>query len=555
MPSVIGKYRILAHLRGGEATETSLVALEAKDSTEKRPQLGVLKRLKLGADAEPRALEQFAVEAALCKKLDHPNISKLLEAGQHAGEPVLVFEYVEGVTLARLRSRALRQEKGLPPSLALFIVREIGKGLAAAHGLKDENGKSLGLVHRDVSPENVFVTYDGDVKLTDFGMATTVQSAAKSRADRVKGNVAYMAPEQARSEYALDARADIFALGVILWELLIGKRLWEGLSEVDVLARLADDTPLPGPKSVVAELPTVIDELCSQALKKVRDERFDSVDDFLAALEKAQAKTGLDGSRQELAHFVTMMFADELIKQRTVIDEATAKPADKSGPLPAIGAPRASGADKLNDVESDPKLRFGVATPQEEPSKRVVEVVEIPVPQAASSDKRFAYAMGAAALAVVGIVTVVLLTSPPEKKNVDPGPYIAPTRPTASAAPGDSAYKEPTEITIDIRVTPPEAKLFVDGVQVTNPHRRTVVPGTFNHSIRAEAPGFETRTASALFDKERSIELALTPTPTKPGAPPGPGAPKPSASVPAKPPPSASGAGPLKMPLPMGESP
>jgi serine/threonine-protein kinase len=499
------KYRILAHLRGGEATEASLVVTES--GTDAGSSLAVMKRLKLGNDAEAGLLERFADEARLCKRLDHPNLAKLLEAGQDEDGPILVFEYLEGPSLARLRSRAAKRGSGMPLPIALRIVSEIAKGLAYAHALTDEAGKPMRVVHRDVSPDSVTVTYDGQVKLTDFGMATTVASTAKSRADRLKGNVAYMAPEQARAGFALDARADLFALGVILWELLAGKRMWEGSSEVDVFARLADDAPLPAVRSVAPNVPEDVDALCAQALVKVRDERFDAVTDFLEALEKIIGKPERKASADDLGAFVTSLFEDERAKMRGVVQDARATPADEAKPLPAIGAPRPPDANPFVDQESDPKLRFGVATPEEVPAKRVVEIIEVRTP-----DRRFAYLMGALVVLILGGATIFALTSPKEEKKVaESKPYVAPTRPTATPAPTASAFVEPQEVTIDIRVTPPDAKLFVDGVRADNPYHSRVVPAAFQHSIHAEADKYEPRSMTVSFDRERSIEIALTP--------------------------------------------
>lgn len=509
-----GKYRILAHLRGGEATEASLVTIESKDDGTGGG-LAVLKRLKLGADAEPSVVERFKQEAIICKMLDHPNLAKLLEAGMDDGAPVLVFEYLEGVSLARLRSRAVRESGGMPKAIALRIVAGIAQGLAHAHGLKDQDGKPLQVVHRDVSPENVIVTYDGEVKLVDFGMATTVHSTTKSREDRVKGNVAYMAPEQVRRDFKLDARADIFALGVILWELLTGQRFWEGMAEVDVLKKLGDDTPFSGPRIVVSALPESLDRLCSDAIKKVRDERIESAEQFVEQFKEVVKKTGLKASAEEVGEFVTSLFEDERAKMRALVEEARLTPkGEASKPLPAVGAPKEGSSNPLVDKESDPRLRFGVATPDEEPSKRIIEIVPVAIPP--SSDRRFGYIMAAAAVAVIAVGAIFAITHPAEEKKVeDLKPYVPPERPTA-ATPSGSEDLEPEEITVDITVTPPQAKLTIDGVAVTNPHRRRVVPAKFQHSIRAEAEGYETRTMTAVFDKERSIEIALTPAKKKP---------------------------------------
>ncbi len=528
-----GKYRIVAHLRGGEATEASLVAVESGTAIAQAQGgggLAVMKRLKLGNDAEPRLLERFADEARLCKQLDHPNLAKLLAAGQDDDGPVLVFEYLEGPSLARLRSRAVRRGSGVPVPIALYIVREIATGLAYAHALADENEKPLKVVHRDVSPENVTVTYEGVVKLTDFGMATTVASTAKSREDRVKGNVAYMAPEQARAEFSLDPRADLFALGVIFWELLTGRRLWEGLAEVDVLARLADDKPLPEVRTVAPAVPADVEALSTQALAKVRDERFDSAADFLEAVDKLFEKhPELRASAKDVGTFVTELFADEREKMRAVVEESRTA-ADSNAALPVIGTPRAPGTSSFADIESDPRLRFGVVPPDEAPVKRVVEVIAVdPEP-----DRKFKYVMAAVVVLVLGVVTIVAVTSPKEEKKTEYKPYVPPSRPSSSAQIAAAASGEPQEVTIDIRVTPPEAKLFVDGVRTNNPYRTRVVPAAFRHAIRAEADGYETRTQTVEFDRERSIEIALVPAPKTPAkrhaAPPPPPPPPPSAS-------------------------
>jgi serine/threonine protein kinase len=502
------RYRILAHLRGGEVTESSLVSVEP--SPPDGGALAVMKRLKLGTDAEPAAFERFADEARLCKLLHHPNLAKLLTAGQDDDGPVLIFEYLEGATLARLRSRAIRKGTGVPLPVALFVVREVAKGLAYAHDLADESGKPLRVVHRDVSPENVTVTYDGQVKITEFGAASTVATTTKSRENRVKGNVGYMAPEQARAEFALDARADLFALGVILWELVTGKRLWDGLSEVDVLARLADEKKLPSPRDAEPSLPEQVDALCTSLLEKVRDERVDSAKDVASAIDALLKKLpDLQTTPEKVGELTSTLFADDKAKMHAVVEASKASPNETGSALPAIGTPRAPGVSPLADVESDPRLRYGVVTPEEAPAKRVVEVIRVE----ASPDRRFTYAMAAVVALVVGAVAIAAIMAPKEGPKPEAKGYVPPTRPGESASPraSGSAWTEPQEVSIDIRVTPPSAKLFVDGVRKDNPFRTKVVPATFRHAIRAEADKFEARTMSLEFDRDRSIEIALVP--------------------------------------------
>jgi hypothetical protein len=236
---------------------------------------------------------------------------------------------------------------------------------------------------------------------------------------------------------------------------------------------------------------------------------------------------------------VSTLFADERQKMRELVEEARAlSPSDaQQKALPAVGAPPPSNPNPFVDVESEPRLRFGVVPKEDEPSRRVIEVSIPPPPP---PDRTFTYIMAAAAAVLLGVIAIVA-TSKPEATTTDSKPYEPPVRPTTPAAPSAS-YKEPEEVTIDIRVNPISAKLFVDGVAVTNPHRTRVVPAAFKHSIRAEADGYETRTQTVAFDKERSIEIALLPAEKKPGF-----APPPPSSAPPR-----RSAEPVKIPLPPG---
>jgi hypothetical protein len=195
---------------------------------------------------------------------------------------------------------------------------------------------------------------------------------------------------------------------------------------------------------------------------------------------------------------------------RAIIEDARLEPKAGEGqkPLATVGAPPTSSANPLVDKESDPKLRFGFANPDEQPPKRIIEVVVAETPP--SSDRRFGYMMAAAAVAVLGGIAIYAFTHPGEEKKVEEKPYEPPVRPTATTPPAVSTeVREPSEVNIEVRVQPPSAKLFIDGVAHENPYFTRVVPAKFQHDIRAEAEGYETRTMTVQFDKERSIEIAL----------------------------------------------
>jgi serine/threonine protein kinase len=527
-----GRYHLIAHLGGGEKSDVSLAKTDAASDVAK---LCVVKRLTLGADAEPEVVAQFSAEARLSLRLSHANIVQALETGEDADGPFLVLEYLEGQTLARLRSRAHRRGTGVPRAMALHIVMAMAGGLVYAHDLQDEAGKRLKVVHRELSPDKVVVTYAGTTKLLAFSAAPP---GASSQAGAPKASVAYMAPEQAKSAVILDARADVFAVGVILWELLAGKRMWEGMSEAGVLARLADDKPLPSLRSVVPDMPEALDAICAQALAKVRDDRFDSAVELRDAIEKVAKAPELKATTAEVAELVTSLFEEEREKMRATVDEALMRPAGAAQALPQLRPLPPTSSNKFVDVDTDPNLWAAVG-PRPAPAApqspvRVVEVLR--VEQAPSPDRRFALLVGGAVLIAFAVVAVVAITNDKGVKTEEKPVAVPAARPTASAVePAASAFAEPEEVTIEVSVKPSAAKLFVDGVRTpSNPHRVKVVRGKFAHEVRAEAEGFETRTMTVTFDRDRSIDIALTPKPVLGGPPPRP-APPPSAAASVRP--------------------
>ena len=573
-----GRYALIAHLGGGAVSDVSLakmtVALEAKPDLDR---ILVVKRLKFGADAEPKIVGQFAAEASLATRLNHPNIVQAFEAGEDDNGPFLVLEYLQGITLARLRSRAQRRAGGLPRAIVLHIVTELATGLAYAHALEDEAGKSLKVIHRDLSPENIVVTYDGTTKIVDFGVAP-VAASSEARAGGMKGNLAYVAPEQARAGVTLDARADVFALGVIMWELLAGRRMWEGLSEADVLSRLADNITLPSVRTFAPDVSPELDAICAQALAKIRDDRFDSAFEMRAAIDKASTAPELRTTSREVGDLVTSLFDDERQKMNAIVAEAVAGPAGTTRSVPSVAPPPPTNA--FADTDSNPSLAVaevavtpvppGPVTPRAEtldedawdtlkedapaaphppasapatapPAPTSAPAAAPSTPESTASspqlpidtsprveilriehgpsrDRRFAYAMGAAIAVAFASVLVVAMTRKDEPKT-DDGVAARRRLPTSepvvtAAAPPVSAEVEPEEITVEIRVTPPTAHIFVDGVKVANnPHRVKVVPGKFPHEIRAEAEGFSPYTTTIPFDRTRTLDVALPPKP------------------------------------------
>ena len=200
-----------------------------------------LKRLLPDAARDKRRVEMFLREAKLAKLLDHPNVVRAFDYGEIDGELFLAMEYVEGQALSRVLKALADEEGELGASLTAHVLAEVCEGLHAAHELRDEEGQPLNLVHRDVSPQNVMLGYDGHVRLLDFGVAK-IEAESVTKTGEVKGKTAYMSPEQAMGD-VIDRRSDLFGVGAVLFECLALRRMWGDGTDMDVIRKLALEKP------------------------------------------------------------------------------------------------------------------------------------------------------------------------------------------------------------------------------------------------------------------------------------------------------------------------
>jgi serine/threonine-protein kinase len=277
----------------------------------------VVKRLKpdLAFDGEYRAM--FKDESKLALRFDHPNIVRAHEAGEIDGQPFLTMEFLNGQPLDKIFEAA--SERRLTRGEILHVVSELLSGMHYAHELKDEAGQPLDIVHRDVSPHNVFVTYEGRVKLVDFGIAKSRIKNNHTTTGVVKGKIAYMAPEQALAS-VVDKRADVFAAGVILWELMTGKPFWGDKSDVQILKTMTfGDLP-----SLDDALPNASPELraiCAKALSITPDGRYASAAEFREDIERFIDKVGERVTSAALGASIARLSADRRRALEHVIDQ------------------------------------------------------------------------------------------------------------------------------------------------------------------------------------------------------------------------------------------
>jgi eukaryotic-like serine/threonine-protein kinase len=276
-PQSLGKYVPIARLGSGGMAEVFLAVARGPVGFSK---LTVVKRLRYSDDDVQVAM--FLDEARLAARLNHANIVHTYEVGEAHGKYFIAMEYLEGQSLHALAARLKVLSSGLEDALVAYVAAQALRGLHFAHQLRDFDGEPLGVVHRDVSPHNLYLTYDGEVKVLDFGVAKTRMNAGHTETGLVKGKIRYMAPEQL-GDGDVDQRADVFAFGVVLWELLARRPLFQG-DAPSVMARVVGEDVGPV-RAVRRDVAPELEAIAMKALKRNPDERYASADEMRDALE------------------------------------------------------------------------------------------------------------------------------------------------------------------------------------------------------------------------------------------------------------------------------
>ncbi len=299
----IGKYRVLHQLATGGMGEVFLARNEGPGGFTK---LVVVKRILPHLARDPVFVKMFLNEAKLAALLQHPNLVQIFELGEHDGSFFLAMEPVLGHTLREICDRLKEQGRPFPPQQLARIAAQILNGLHYAHTLKDEQGRPLGLVHRDVSPENVMVGFNGAVKLLDFGIAKAVSSSNEPTAvGAVKGKFAYMSPEQLKA-HELDGRTDVWSVGVLLYELLSGQRPFTSVSDAELVRRIEREPHRPLDAAAPGTPPELV-KIVHRALEKDRARRFPTAEAMAAALER-----WVEAQRTTLTNSQTSAFMREV---------------------------------------------------------------------------------------------------------------------------------------------------------------------------------------------------------------------------------------------------
>jgi serine/threonine-protein kinase len=345
--AALGKYRPIAELGHGGMAEVFLALASGPAGFNK---LVVIKQIRAQFAEEQDFLTMFLDEARLAARLNHPNVVQTNEVGDDGKRYYICMEYLEGQPLNRIMTR-IGVAGGLTQAIQLRILVDALAGLHHAHELHDFDGTPLQVVHRDVTPHNIFVTYAGQVKVVDFGIAKALSSSSETRTGVLKGKVAYMAPEQAMGE-RVDRRADIFSTGMIIWEILAGKRLFKGVADVAVLQKIVNNQ-IPSPRTVQPDVPERLEAICMKALAHDRNVRYATAADLAADLEAALDDLGMRGSLREAGKIISKFFEADQLKIKALVEAQTTSNRLSHEPHdPASFDPRVTG--------SGPKARLPI---------------------------------------------------------------------------------------------------------------------------------------------------------------------------------------------------
>jgi serine/threonine-protein kinase len=302
-----GRYMLIDRIAVGGMAEIFLARQLGLEGFEK---LVVLKRIRPELSEKPSFVNMFLNEARLSAQLNHPNIGQIYDLGKYETSYFIAMEYVFGRDMRRVIPKAESQGIPFPLVYAAKIAAQCCEGLYYAHQKADFYGNALGIVHRDITPENIAVSFDGTVKILDFGIAKAANTVEQTRAGEIKGKLSYMSPEQCMGR-PLDHRSDIFSLGVVLYEWVTGFKLFTGESDVAVLKAITDGR-IYRPSYFKSDIPEPVEAILMKALEKDPEDRYQSAWEMQYDLDRFLSENEFTPSNIHVANFLKQVFADEL---------------------------------------------------------------------------------------------------------------------------------------------------------------------------------------------------------------------------------------------------
>lgn len=446
---VIGRYAIHGEIASGGMATVHLGRLLGEAGFSRTV---AIKRLHEHFAKDPDFVAMFLDEARLASRVRHPNVVSILDVVVLGTEIFLVMDYVQGESLSRLARTARTSDKRIPPKIALSVVVGALHGLHAAHEAKSESGKLLGIVHRDVSPQNILVDVDGVARVIDFGVAKAAGRLQSTREGTLKGKLQYMPPEQIQGEET-DRRSDIYAASVVLWELLANRRMFKGQQDVALMHEIMDrvvNGKIEPPSQFSVGLPKSLDGIVLRGLAANPVDRWQSARDMAVAIEKALVVS----STREVGDWVRSEVGDELQRKAERIAEIesistlSVRPELRSASdlVTSVQMPSQSALDPISQLTS-PSLVSLVSSPAIQPPSAGDPRSAQPPERQASSGRNVVVISAGIALGIVGLGIIgafVLLRTP----TIPEEPVAAQVLEPAASVPS-APTEEPPTISID----------------------------------------------------------------------------------------------------------
>lgn len=500
LPEKLGRYQIVGHLATGGMAEVLLAKMLGPGGFERAV---VVKRVLPHLARQREFRHMFLDEARIVAALRHQNIVHVQELGEEGEELFLVMEYLAGESLSGLMRRCRAAGEILDPVLGAYIVAEACAGLHAAHGFADADGVAQGIVHRDVSPQNIFVTYAGDVKVLDFGIAKAVDRYSQTTTGQMKGKYSYMSPEQCLTE-PLDRRSDIFSLGTVLFEVTTGRALFRRDHELQTLKAICEE-PIPRPSERRRGYPAALEPICVRALARSPEGRFQTAADMRRALLGAIRMLDPEALPEErLAELMGRLFADRIAEKQDMLRQVRAGSVVMR--LPEVEADRS--IESLSAVAS----AAGVASRSKGSGRRVLPLV----------------AVAAIVVAAAAGATIVLQSGTGGAAGPTPlverAPAAVDTGPAGGAAADahiEAALSDAGAqrfVVVQVDTTPDGADVFVDGtLRGVTPLSLRLDRGASPVELELRRAGYRSTVERVIPDVDQRLRFALRRGPSTDG--------------------------------------
>lgn len=442
-PVPFGRYTLLSQLATGGMGEIFLARLEGAQGFEK---LCVIKKILPQLAADPEFVERFVGEARTLVKLSHGSIAQVLDMGLHEGDAYMALEYVDGKDLRKVAARARDRQKPLPLTFVLFVMGRVLDALAYAHRKKGDDEGELHLVHRDISPQNILISYEGEVKVIDFGLAKSRLSAAKTNPSIILGKFLYMSPEQARHQ-PVDRRSDLYAVGLCLYELISGRNPFDLLPPGELMSAVAHPSVQPLGE-VVPSAPPAVTQLVMKALAVDPAQRFQTAEELRGKLNACLLELDPSSGPESVSRYMHELFGPEYQGERRLLvsfREAGRPPEPEPVVMGVLegGAGRQEGSFEPLSFKPTPRTRDGGPVRDDGETRPAVPSMKVDEPTRPAVDKEALEESRRERLSPPGgspTVDISGLTAPAAPRSPAPVPARAPAAsPMLSPEPGSGA--------------------------------------------------------------------------------------------------------------------